>query len=167
MTPVMTATQHENKRGDIESNYNGLRDAIETQYTADKLALEDAYHADLAANQTAKEVAFKAVGLNKDGSEPYGRPSDNQDPPVSTVAPAITGTATTGNTITCSTGTWTGPADSYTYQWVRDGVPIGNATAATRVVAGADVGHALKCVVTAYNEDGSASRDSNVVTPAS
>jgi hypothetical protein len=164
---VMTATEHETKRATIESEFNGLRDAIEKQYISDRNDLEDAYHADLAANKAAREAAYKAVGLNLDGSEPYGRPSDNQDPPVNTVAPAITGTATTGNTLTCSHGTWTGPADTYTYQWMRDGVPITNATAATRVVAGADVGHALKCRVTAFNEDGSAFHDSNTVTPAS
>ncbi|MBB5684304.1 hypothetical protein [Sphingobium boeckii] len=68
--------------------------------------------------------------------------------PVNSALPAITGTRTQGQTLTCSTGTWS-RAPSFAYQWIRDGVPISGATAATRVLAAGDVGATLRCAVTA------------------
>jgi len=71
--------------------------------------------------------------------------------PVCSVLPAITGTATQGQTLTCSTGTWSNTPDAYAYQWNRNGLPIIGATASTRVLALADVGATLTCTVTARN----------------
>ena len=71
--------------------------------------------------------------------------------PVNSVAPAISGTTTQGQTLTCSTGTWSNTPDVYVYQWSRSGSPIIGATAATRVLALADVGATLTCTVTATN----------------
>lgn len=71
--------------------------------------------------------------------------------PVCSVLPAITGTATQGQTLTCSTGTWSNTPDAYAYQWNRGGNPIIGATASTRVLALADVGATLTCTVTATN----------------
>lgn len=68
--------------------------------------------------------------------------------PVNSVLPAITGTKTQGQTLTCSSGTWT-KTPSYTYQWRRDGVAIIGATASTRVLAAADVGALMSCTVKA------------------
>ncbi len=88
--------------------------------------------------------------------------------PVNTVAPAITGTATTGSTLSCSTGTWTGaPAPTYARQWKRAGVNISGATAATYLLDMLDEDEAIKVTVTATNGSGSASQDSNTVTPTS
>lgn len=70
---------------------------------------------------------------------------------VNSVAPAITGTAQEGQTLTCSTGTWSG-TPTLSYQWTRDAVPIAGATANTRVLAAADVGHKMRCVVTANRQ---------------
>ena len=80
--------------------------------------------------------------------------------PINTVAPAITGTATQGQTLTVSNGTWTNTPDSYAYQWNRSGVPIAGATANTRVLAAADVGATMTCTVTATNEGVSTSKTS-------
>ena len=86
--------------------------------------------------------------------------------PVNTVAPAITGTAQEGQTVTCSTGTWTGtPTISYTYQWKRNGSNIGSATSSTYVLVLADVSQSITCQVTATNGSGSASATSNIITP--
>jgi len=68
--------------------------------------------------------------------------------PVNSVAPAITGTTTSGQTLTCSSGTWS-KSPTYAYQWLRDGVAIAGATAATRVLGEPDVGALMKCTVTA------------------
>ncbi len=74
--------------------------------------------------------------------------------PVNTAAPTVTGTPVPGQTLTCSTGTWTNTPTGYSYAWLRDGAPIAGQTAATYVVQAADQGHSLSCKVTASNEGG-------------
>jgi hypothetical protein len=69
----MTATEYEELRSGIESNYNGLRDGIEKTYETAARNLENQYHADLHDNRVAKEEAMVAAGLNPDGSDPQGR----------------------------------------------------------------------------------------------
>jgi hypothetical protein len=81
--------------------------------------------------------------------------------PRSTVAPTITGTATAGQTLTVTNGTWAGNAATYTRQWLRDGATIGGATATTYVLQSADVGHVITCRVTATNSTGAVSATSN------
>ncbi len=88
-------------------------------------------------------------------------------PPANTGAPALTGTALTGQTLTCSQGTWTGsPTPAYAYQWKRAGANIAGATASTYLLVAGDVGQAIKCTVTATNSQDSASADSNSVVPS-
>ncbi len=70
--------------------------------------------------------------------------------PVNSVLPVITGTVEVGEVLTCSTGTWTG-ATSYAYQWLRDGVAITGATAATHTITVDDLLCVLSCRVTATN----------------
>lgn len=70
--------------------------------------------------------------------------------PVNSVLPAITGTKTVGQTLTCSAGTWT-KSPTITYQWRRSGVPIIGATASTRVLAAGDLGATMSCTVMATN----------------
>ena len=72
--------------------------------------------------------------------------------PVNTVAPAVTGTATVGQTLSTTNGTWTGaPAPTFTYQWQRTGVNIGGATSNTYVLVAADYANTIRCVVKATN----------------
>lgn len=71
--------------------------------------------------------------------------------PVNSVLPAITGTAQEGETLTCSSGTWSNTPDIYRYQWRRSGSAIIGATATTRVLTEADVGATMSCTVTAVN----------------
>lgn len=73
--------------------------------------------------------------------------------PVNTVAPAVTGTATFGSTLTTTNGTWTGaPAPTFTYQWFRSpSTSISGATSSTYVLVAADVGFGIFCRVTATN----------------
>lgn len=58
-----------------------------------------------------------------------------------------------GQYLTADRGTWT-PADpeTWSYQWLRDGVPIAGATGPTYLVQPADVGHALAPHVTGERE---------------
>lgn len=68
--------------------------------------------------------------------------------PANSVLPAITGTKTVGQTLTCSTGTWS-KSPTLAYQWLRDGVPISGATASTRLLAAPDAGALMSCSVIA------------------
>jgi hypothetical protein len=70
--------------------------------------------------------------------------------PINSVLPVISGTKTQGQTLTCSSGTWTN-SPTYAYQWNRGGVAIAGATASTRVLLLADVGSTMTCTVTATN----------------
>jgi Ca2+-binding RTX toxin-like protein len=96
------------------------------------------------------------------------------DPPVNASAPMVSGTPDVGQTLTGSDGTWTGfePIE-FAYQWQNgDGTTwtdIAGANASTYVVRVADSGKRLRLVVTASNEDASASESSvatAVVQPA-
>ena len=82
--------------------------------------------------------------------------------PVNTVAPAVSGTATRGQTLSSTTGTWTGaPTPTFTYQWQRAGSNISGETSSTYTLVTADVGNAIRCVVTATNVVAAVSANSN------
>jgi hypothetical protein len=85
--------------------------------------------------------------------------------PFNTAAPSVSGAATVGSLLSCSSGSWTGepgltlsvgwPLTSpFSYQWLRDGAPIAGATSPAYTVQAADVGHALVCEVAATNVAG-------------
>jgi virginiamycin B lyase len=91
--------------------------------------------------------------------------------PSNTAAPAITGTAAVGQTLTCSQGSWSGsPVKSYAYQWLRNGTAISAATRSTYTVSTADRLQTLTCQVTATNVAGQATARSArvaIATPPS
>jgi hypothetical protein len=80
---------------------------------------------------------------------------------VNTATPVVTGTATQGQTLTTTKGTWNNTPTNFTYQWQRSGVNIASATNSTYVLVLADVGSTVRCVVTAMNADGSTTANSN------
>jgi hypothetical protein len=81
--------------------------------------------------------------------------------PVNSVAPAITGTATEGQTLSLSNGTWSNTPDAYAYIWKRDGVVIAGASAATYVLTADDVDAVITASVKATNLGVSAVANSN------
>jgi hypothetical protein len=87
--------------------------------------------------------------------------------PANTALPAISGTATDGQTLTASAGTWSGKTPTYTYQWRRcdasgaSCADISGATSSTYVLDHPDVGTTLRTAVTATNSGGSASATSS------
>lgn len=86
--------------------------------------------------------------------------------PVNSVAPVISGTATVGQTLSSTTGTWSGTGTlSYAYQWKRDGVNISGATSATYLLDALDEATNITCRVTATDDNGSASATSNSLGP--
>lgn len=81
--------------------------------------------------------------------------------PSNTAVPTISGRANVGQTLTATTGTWTGyPTPTYTYQWQRGTSDIGSATNSTYVVQAGDLGSTLRVVVTATNSVGNPSANS-------
>lgn len=86
--------------------------------------------------------------------------------PVNTAAPAVTGTGTVGQTLTCTNGTWTYVPTTYTYQWLRSGAQIAGAFASTYVLVAADSGKSISCMVTATNAAGSTTIVSNAIACA-
>ena len=82
--------------------------------------------------------------------------------PVNTVAPVVSGTATVGQTLSTTNGTWTGTAPiTFTYQWQRAGANISLATSSTYTLVAADAGYTIRCVVTGTNAYGNSFANSN------
>ena len=94
-------------------------------------------------------------------------PPPNPTPPTSATLPSISGTPTVGQTLSASSGTWSGSTPmTYSYGWVRCASsggscgPISGATSLTYAAASADTGSTLRVTVTATNSAGSATATS-------
>jgi 5'-nucleotidase len=74
-------------------------------------------------------------------------------PITSVTAPAISGTAQVGRTLTASGGAWSVANPSLAFQWLRDGVEIPGATANRYRLTVADAGAAITVRVTASAPD--------------
>jgi hypothetical protein len=85
--------------------------------------------------------------------------------PANTLAPAVTGTATVGQTLTTTKGTWTGrPTPALLVEWLAGGVVIPGATATTYVLTAAEVGKVMTSRVTGQSIAGSTSKLSNATS---
>jgi hypothetical protein len=110
-------------------------------------------------------TACAAVALVAGGAQAAGLAA-----PSPTAIPTIDGGAHpfVGDTLSASTGMWSGSPTKYAYQWDRcDAVgdrrgcgPIAGATSASYTLQSADVDHTLRVRVTATNADGSTTKDS-------
>jgi hypothetical protein len=74
--------------------------------------------------------------------------------PEPTAIPAISGTATVGNDLTVSDGTWSGSPTSFAYQWLSDGDEIVGETADTYTLVTGDTGAMIGCAVVATDAFG-------------
>jgi hypothetical protein len=90
---------------------------------------------------------------------------------VDTALPTISGTASHGQTLSATNGTWTSTlSPTYTYQWQDcnaggySRVAISGATSSSRLVATTDEGDNIRVVVTAASSSSSASASSAVTT---
>jgi hypothetical protein len=108
-------------------------------------------------------TAFGALGY----ASPTGSAAEQQYAPQNTAPPTISGTASVGQTLTATTGTFTGDQPiTYTFQWQRcdasgNGcVAIAGATAQTYTLAAADLAHTIRVAVTARNATGTATATS-------
>ncbi len=83
-----------------------------------------------------------------------GEATPPEEAPVNSVAPAVTGNPWAGQTLSCSTGTWSGSPTSYAYQWKKNGTNISGATSSTWLVASVADADSITCAVTATNTVG-------------
>lgn len=85
--------------------------------------------------------------------------------PVITGVPTISGTADVGEVLTATAASVSGnPPPSTTWQWERDGTPIGGATSSTYTVVLADENAAITVVQTETNTQGSDTAESAATT---
>jgi virginiamycin B lyase len=70
---------------------------------------------------------------------------------VNTVRPTVAGAASPAEVLSCSTGSWSPVADSFEYQWLRDGSPIAGATQSQYTLPADANGHSFACRVTAHS----------------
>jgi len=126
-----------------------------------------------ARTQIAVVAVLALVGL---ATVVAGAVAAAQAAPVNTDPPTISGTATVGQTLTASNGTWSNTPTSFEYQWLRCNatgascVNVANGTQKTYTLVGADATHTMRVRVTATNADGSSSAQSaqtDPVAPAS
>jgi len=131
-----------------------------TGYAAGPTGNPDVLHYNAAHQRSLARNMFNAWLVAKDHVA-GGTPTL-----TNTILPTISGTATTGQSLTASNGTWSATPDSFTYQWKRAGSNISGATASTYVLQVADEGQSITVTVTASKAGyTSNSATSSPVTP--
>ncbi|MCW2781441.1 MAG: repeat containing protein, partial [Marmoricola sp.] len=115
--------------------------------------VDEVVHAAEAGNAAGPIEPADQVAVTGSGVAASACAALANGPVVSTDAPTVSGTLASGAILTANPGTWNPTPDSYTYQWLRDGVAIDGATTSTYTVATGDTGHALSVAVTAVKED--------------
>jgi hypothetical protein len=61
--------------------------------------------------------------------------------------PTITGTASSGHTLTAGAGSWLPAPQAMAFQWLRNGVPVSGATSRTYLLTNADAGSQIRVEV--------------------
>jgi hypothetical protein len=88
------------------------------------------------------------------------------DPPTATVDPVISGTATVGETLTVTSGTWDGsPTFTYQWQWAHISANIYGANTNTYTIVSEDLGRTLTCIVTATTNGGVTQKRATPTSP--
>lgn len=147
--------------GDATAYLAAGKPVLNAEYTQDGETTAKFCSADIAAGITG---ALFDVNLDGATYQPCAPGTTGHSfPPVglaNTVAPAIAGTPAEGDTLTASTGTWSGTVPiTYTYAW-SDGT-----TGSTDTLSAADVGKSISVTVTAKNSAASVSVTSASVGP--
>jgi hypothetical protein len=119
----------------------------------------------LTSSDAGHSVACRVVGTNGAGSsapvtsDPVSVPPL---PPSNSSPPSVSGSGVVGQTLTCDPGGWSG-SPSFTFQWFRDGSPIGGAILQQYTLTSDDAGHSISCRVTGSNGGGTADATSGGV----
>jgi large repetitive protein len=109
-------------------------------------------------------TATNAGGATSASSAATGVVTAPPAPPSNTALPVISGSATQGQTLSTSNGSWTGSPTSYGYQWQDCSgggcANISGATGSSYTLQSSDVGDTIDVVVKATNAGGSGSATS-------
>jgi hypothetical protein len=106
----------------------------------------------LGASDLNKTITVKVSGSKagyKAASKTSGKTKKVGLGTITAGSPRISGDLSAGSVVKVQVGTWTPSGLSFTYQWLRAGVPISGATKASYTVAAADSGKVLTVKVTA------------------
>jgi lysophospholipase L1-like esterase len=117
---------------------------------------------DFGSSFYARVTATNVVGSTDAFTQSVGPVGQNA--PANTVAPTISGTTQVTQTLTGTTGTWTN-SPTFTYQWLRNGAAITDATATTYALVQADKDATITFRVTASNLGGTTSATATGVGP--
>ena len=115
-------------------------------------------------------IVFVLIILASTSAQAKSNPP-GQSPPSDVSLPTVTGVNAATQPLNGNSGTWSGPAPTYAYQWSRcnasgaNCVSIAGATATIYMVASSDVGSTIRLVVVATNKNGATVAVSNP-TPA-
>lgn len=150
------------RAADLPSLRGKITNGLNLRQSMAKAISEVEVYARRGKTNPASAAALKAFLAAADDAVDAAVATASQAAPVNTVAPALSGTATVGQTLTVTNGTWTGtPTPTFTREWLRDGVVIAGATGTTRVLEAADEGAVIRVRVTGTNSVSAVSALSN------
>src|SRR4051794_37435910 len=119
---------------------------------------------DVAAADVGRTLRVTVTASNADGKASESSDAsdvvDSKSGPTNSVRPSVTGSATVGDELRVSRGTWSPTPTSFGFQWQRcssagtDCTNVPGATGATYGVRTADVDHRLRALVTARTSTG-------------
>lgn len=106
-------------------------------------------------------TAGQVLITNGSGVLSWATPTLTPTAPTNNTLPVVSGTPTVGETLSSTSGTWSGyPAPTFAYQWVRGAATNIGTNSPSYQLVDADLGSTVKCTVTATNVAGSASATS-------
>jgi predicted actin-binding protein len=116
------------------------------------------------AGDVGRTLRVEVTASNTDGKNSATSDAtdvvDSKDGPKNAVRPAVSGTATVGEELRVSRGTWSPTPTSFGFQWQRcsssgtDCVNVAGANGATYGVRALDVDHRMRALVTARTSSG-------------
>jgi hypothetical protein len=136
----------------------------------------------LAAGDVGSTIRAVVTATNAGGSTPAtsaatavvsGPIVTPPPPPSNTALPVVSGTATQGQALATSNGSWSGSPTSYKYAWQdcdssgNNCTAVSGASSSSYTLRAGDVGHTMRAVVTATNVAGSTAATSAQTTTVS
>jgi uncharacterized membrane protein YgcG len=133
-----------------QQNGSSIAGQTQSQYTLTSADANQAITCEVVATDSNGSSLVPAVSPPiVPGAAPVGTVPVEQSPP------AISGTATPGQTVTCSTGSWADSPTAYAYSWQQNGSNIAAQTSSQYTLTSGDVNQVITCTVVASNAAGS------------